>query len=917
MSILSGLSKIFKSESERLMKKLNPVVEEILNLEKELQNLSDSELKNKSLDLKQKILNEIQIAENNLQLKKPNHKVHNSDAKINFQNQSLILRQEILNLNLPLAFALVREAANRSLGMKHYAVQLVGGIILHRGQIAEMRTGEGKTLVATLPAYLNALTGQGVHIVTVNDYLSKRDAVWMGKIYDMLGLTVGILNHQSSFLYDREAIISEQEKVKDDKEVKEEGAFKIENEFLKKVSRREAYQADIVYGTNNEFGFDYLRDNLVYSTEQLVQREHIFAIVDEVDSILIDESRTPLIISNESAESDELYKRFAKFAQKLIEDEDYSKDEKQKAISLKAAGIEKAEQEFNLPNFYAAENVKLIHHLETAVRAKALFLAEKSYVVKDIPQEHGSARKEVIIVDEFTGRMQPGRRWSDGLHQAIEAKENVPIQKESKTIASITFQNYFRFYKKLAGMSGTAKTSEEEFYKVYGLPVTTIPCHQINQRNDQSDAIFQTEKGKLQALTKKIKELNVKGQPVLIGTISIQKNEMVSKYLERENIPHNILNAKNHEREGEIIAMAGKKSAVTIATNMAGRGVDIKLGGPNASQKEREEVNNLGGLCVIGTERHEARRIDNQLRGRSGRQGDNGVTQFYVSLEDDLMRIFGSEGIKSMMHKFGLPEDMPIESKIVSRALEGAQEKIESFYFDARKHTLQYDDVLNHQRKSIYERRRKILISQSEDLQNIFTEILQEIYLIKPDLENFVSEKISEYSPEIFFQVLKNIYLQIIDQYFMAHLEHMDYIRSSVNLRAYGQRDPLVEYKKEGLITYKAMLEKIKLDFYDFILKIDLVMQNLQTQKIMQASHLKNQIKNQSTNSATKSLTNNSNNSSENFANNLENKESPSQNNLLRRTEESKKIGRNDPCPCQSGKKVKKCSCLEFEFLRK
>ena len=870
---MAFLQKIFKSEEQKLIKKLTGVVDQILSLEEELKALSDDELRDRSLTLKQKVMDEIKVEEDLLKIK-------NLD-ELEYKKENKKIVQDILDTNLVLAFALTREAARRTLNMMHYPVQLIGGIMMHRGHIAEMRTGEGKTLVATLPAYLNALSGKGVHVVTVNDYLSKRDAVWMGRVYDMLGLSVAVLNHQISYIFDRESVGNRdrEEEIIDDNEVREEGSYKVENEYLRIVPRREAYKADITYGTNNEFGFDYLKDNLVYSQDELVQRGHNFAIVDEVDSILIDESRTPLIISSEASDSDELYKRFARFADRLIEGEDFDKDEKQRAISLLPAGIEKAEKEFNLQNFYASENIKLVHHLETAVRAKALFLKEKQYVVKDVQKEDGRMQKEVVIVDEFTGRMQPGRRWSDGLHQAIEAKENVAIQKESKTIASITFQNYFRFYSKLSGMSGTTKTSEEEFFKVYSLSVSTIPTHRKVERLDKQDLIFQTEKGKLKALTRQVRELYDKGQPVLIGTISIEKNELISKYLEREGISHSVLNAKNHEKEGEIIASAGKKRAVTIATNLAGRGVDIKLGGPNPSQAEKEEINNLGGLFVIGTERHEARRIDNQLRGRSGRQGDNGATQFFVSLEDDLMRVFGGSPVANMMNKFGIPEDMPIKSKMVSNVLESAQEKIEGFHFDARKHTLQYDDVLNHQRQTIYERRRKILLGDRSELNRI----LAELYEVKGELEVFVNDKIAKYGEDIFFDVIKNIYLQIIDQYFMAHLEHMDHIRQSVNLRAYGQRDPLVEYKKEALATYRAMQDKMKEDFYNFIMHIDNVIANIEAQRIMQNSQMKNQ----------------------------------THTNVEDKSEEEKKIGRNDLCPCGSGKKVKKCDCVEYEYLRK
>lgn len=869
---MAFLQKIFKSEDERFIKKLLNKVDQIFLLEEELKQIGEEELKHKSISLKNKIQDEIKIEEDILKAKNISREEYKKELKRIIEN--------ILDNNLVLAFALVREASRRTLNMMHYRVQVIGGIVMHKGRIAEMRTGEGKTLVATLPAYLNALSGKGVHIVTVNDYLSKRDAVWMGCIYDLLGLSIGVLNHQASYLYDKLAIEKKdkEQEIIDSNEVKESGSFKVENEFLRKVSRKEAYNADIVYGTNNEFGFDYLRDNLVYEKEELVQREHNFAIVDEVDSILIDESRTPLIISSEATDSDELYKKFAKFTESLVEEEDYTKDEKRRTISILENGISKVEKYFNLDNFYATENIKLIHHLENAVKAKALFLKEKQYVVRDALDQNGNPKKEVVIVDEFTGRMQPGRRWSDGLHQAIEAKENVFIQKESKTVASITFQNYFRFYSKLSGMSGTAKTSEEEFFKVYSLPVTTIPTHKNIKRKDNQDLIFQTEKGKLQALTKQVKELFEKGQPVLIGTISIEKNELVSKYLTRENIPHFVLNAKNHEKEGEIIANAGKKKAVTIATNMAGRGVDIKLGGSNSSEFEKEEVNELGGLYVIGTERHEARRIDNQLRGRSGRQGDNGSTQFMVSLEDDLMRVFGGSPVKNMMNKFGIPEDMPIKSKIVSNILEGAQEKIEGFHFDSRKHTLQYDDVLNHQRQNIYERRRAILLGDEYEL----NKILSELYVVKPELEKFIEDKKQKYSKDIIFNVLRTIYLQVIDQHFMAHLEHMESIRQSVNLRAYGQRDPLVEYKKESLATYNAMQDKIKEEYYNFILHIDNLIANIETQKILEKSQAKNSI-----------------NISEN--NEKVNK---------------KTISRNDKCPCGRGKKVKKCDCSEYKYLR-
>ncbi|MCH7756762.1 preprotein translocase subunit SecA, partial [Patescibacteria group bacterium] len=686
---------------------------------------------------------------------------------------------------LPEAFAVVREASKRTLGERHFDVQLMGGVILHLGNIAEMRTGEGKTLVATLPVYLNALEGKGVHVVTVNDYLSRRDTVWMGQIYAFLGLSVGVINHDQSFLYDKGHTEA-------DKDRDEIGSFKIMYEFLRPCSRREAYEADITYGTNNEFGFDYLRDNIEYDKKNLRQRGFHFAIVDEVDSILIDEARTPLIISAPTQDSEDLYTTFARVAQQLKEGTHYTIDEKLRAITLDDEGIEKVEEILGIDNIYTEQGIKYVHHLETSVRAKALFKKDKAYVVKD---------GEIVIVDENTGRLQPGRRWSEGLHQAIEAKEGVKIQKESRTFASITFQNYFRNYKKLSGMTGTALTSAEEFYKVYGVETIAVPTNLPSQRIDRDDLIFQTEKGKFTAIAKKVRELHEKGQPVLIGTVSIEENERLGAYLKKEGIPHEILNAKNHEREGEIIAQAGQPGRVTIATNMAGRGVDIKLGGNPAEEGAPEKVKALGGLFVLGTERHDARRIDNQLRGRSGRQGDSGETQFFVSLEDSLMRIFASDTIKNMMGRFGIPEDQPIENKLITRSLESAQEKIEGFNFDSRKHVLAFDDVLNQQRQSIYERRRKILIGENADID----ELLEELVAHDTELTKVVSAKKEELGEEEFYNTVHRLLLQVSDLLWVEHLEIMDYLRSSVNLRAYGQRDPLIEYRKEGLKLFKEM----------------------------------------------------------------------------------------------------------------
>jgi preprotein translocase subunit SecA len=692
---------------------------------------------------------------------------------------------------LPEAFALAREAMKRADGKRLFDVQIIGGLALHSGKIAEMKTGEGKTFVAVLPAYLNALSGEGVHIVTVNDYLSRIGAVLMGQVYNFLGLSVGVINSQNvSYLYDPAH-------KEEDKERDTVGEFKIVYDFLKPCSRKEAYAADITYGTNHEYGFDYLRDNLAVSIDGLVQKGHNFAIVDEVDSILIDEARTPLIISSAAGDSEDFYVKFYQIAKQLKRDTDYEVDEKLRAITLTDIGINKAEQLLGVENIYTEKGIKYVHHLETAVKAQAIFERDRDYVVKE---------GEVIIVDPFTGRLQPGRRWSEGIHQAIEAKEGVKIEKETRSSGSITFQNYFRFYKKLSGMTGTAATSAEEFLKVYGLDVIIIPTNRPVVRIDNNDLIYQTEKGKFQAIAKKVKELNSKGQPVLIGTISIEKNELLSAYLKQEGVQHVILNAKNHEKEGEIIAQAGKRSAVTIATNMAGRGIDIKLGGNPYTQEDYEFVKNAGGLFVLGTERHEARRIDNQLRGRAGRQGDPGGTQFYVSLEDDLMRVFGSDKLKTMMGRFGIPENQPIDNRFVGKTLESAQSKIEGFHFDARKNTLEYDDVMNHQRKIIYERRQKMLKSDKEGIEAL----LKDLMSIREGLEKIIEEKRKKLGEKMFLETVRRIALYTTDTLWMEHIEAMDYLRSSVNLRAYGQREPIVEYKKDGLIMFKEMEESFK-----------------------------------------------------------------------------------------------------------
>ena len=816
---MAFLSNLFGTPEEKLLKSWGPIVERTNALEFSVEKLSPDELRAKTTEFKNRL----------------------------GQGESL---DDIL----PEAFATVREAAKRTTGMRHFDVQLLGGIAMHNGGIAEMKTGEGKTLVATLPLYLNALLGKGAHLVTVNDYLSRRDAVWMGQIYSYLGLSVGVLTHAESFIYDAAHTNA-------DKERDEIGSFHIVHEFLRPATKKEAYQADITYGTNNEFGFDYLRDNLLYNKSDLSQRDYHYAIVDEIDSILIDEARTPLIISGNTGAAGELYEKFAKIARELEEGKDFSIDEKLRTISLTDDGINKAEKLLGIENIYAEGGVKYVHHLETAVRAKALYHKDKEYVVKD---------NEAVIVDAFTGRLQPGRRWSEGLHQAVEAKEGVQIKEESRTFASITFQNYFRMYGKLSGMTGTAITSKEEFYKVYGLETFVIPTHKPVARADHGDLIFQTHAGKMKAVAKKVGELNKKGQPILIGTVSIEHNELLSEYLKNEGIKHEILNAKNHEREGEIIAQAGKVGAVTIATNMAGRGVDIKLGGNPSTPETYEKVKELGGLFVLGTERHDARRIDNQLRGRSGRQGDPGETQFFVSLEDSLMRIFAVDTIKKMMGRFNIPEDEPIENKLITNSLEKAQEKIEGFNFDARKHVLEFDDVLNFQRGVIYSRRRQVLLGGQDEIKNYLNEMAEHL---DPELKEKMNEKISRATLDIsgVLEVLRRIILQTIDLFWVDHLEMMEYLRSSVNLRAYGQREPLVEYKKDGLRFFRDMELSVSRQIGEFVIALNLE---------AAASYGKSPIEVEA-----KAISDTS------------------------RPASSKKaeVGRNDLCPCGSGKKYKKC----------
>lgn len=722
------------------------------------------------------------------------------------------LKKESLDKILPDAFAVVREAASRKLGQRHFDVQLIGGIVLHEGNVAEMKTGEGKTLVATAPVYLNALTGKGVHVVTVNDYLAQRDAGWMSEVYHFLGLTTGVIIPDASYIYDPEFL--------------NDNHFDKRFKHLRPCTRQEAYRADITYGTNNEYGFDYLRDNMVREVDQLRQRELNFAIVDEVDSILIDEARTPLIISAPSSNSGQAYAQFYRIVSKL-KPEHYVVDEKEKRVSLTDEGVEKVEKLLGIKNLYADDNVRSIYHLDQALRAQTLFIRDKDYVVTN--------DGEVVIVDEYTGRLLAGRRYNEGLHQAIEAKENVPVQEESMTLATISFQNYFRLYEKLSGMTGTALTESEEFHQIYKLDVIEIPTNQQIQRKDLPDRIYKTNEAKTNAIVKAVKELHEKGQPVLIGTVSIENNEEIGSALTKAGVPHQVLNAKNNEKEAAIVAKAGEKGAVTLATNIAGRGTDIVL---------TDETKKLGGLFVLGSERHESRRIDNQLRGRSGRQGDPGITQFYVSTEDDLMRIFGGDRIRNLMDRLKVDEDMPLENRVVSKSLEGAQKKVEGFNFDSRKNVVKYDDVMNRHRKVTYETRRallenaniegrmkdfikeesKILSSlpgQDENYEKIITEVfpfddptLDRLFDAPADkFEKVLDQEAIElyqaretaFTPAIMRLIERDIYFQILDNLWMQHLENMNHLREGIHWTSVGQRDPLVEYRRRSQQMFEEM----------------------------------------------------------------------------------------------------------------
>ena len=913
------LKKLFGTSSEREVKAISPIVDKIEALDAAYSALTDEQLQAKTQEFKDR-----------------------------YQNG------ESLDDLLPEAFAACREAAWRVLGMKPYRVQLIGGIILHQGRIAEMKTGEGKTLVATLPAYLNALTGRGVHVVTVNDYLAKRDSEWMGKVYRFMGLTVGLVIHG-----------------------------------VMGVDKHRAYDADITYGTNNEFGFDYLRDNMAIYKQEMVQRDHAFAIVDEVDSILIDEARTPLIISGQGDESTQLYTIVDNFVSRLKckvvasvdtkeeedpnEDADYIVDEKARTVTLTANGIAKAEKAFNLENLADPENTTLSHHINQAIRARGLMKRDIDYVVKD---------GEVIIVDEFTGRLMYGRRYSEGLHQAIEAKEHVTVARESKTLATITFQNYFRLYDKLSGMTGTAMTEEEEFGTIYELDIVEIPTNKPVQRIDHHDVVYKTEAGKLRAVVNQIAECHEKGQPVLVGTVSIEKSEQLSDMLKKRGIKHNVLNAKNHEKEAEIVAQAGKMGAVTVATNMAGRGTDIMLGGnaeylakadlrkagmsdeliaeatgyadtdnqeildarkqyadaeakyKESIKAEADKVREVGGLFILGTERHESRRIDNQLRGRAGRQGDPGESRFYLSLEDDIMRLFGSERVMGMMEKLGVDEDTPIEQKMLSNAIESAQRQVESKNFQQRKNVLEYDDVMNTQREVIYKQRRQVLDGEDmkASMENMirttihnairghmgeqkhmdaesFREALapfrgvfllpDELKLTDEELQKYGFEELCSLVEERAFDIYQKkeqalgsslmrelervMMLRVVDEYWMDHLDNMNELRQGIGLRAYGQEDPVVAYKREGYEMFEEMIAAIQEETVRrvFIVRVqakngESTVERKRVAKVTGTSGGDGSVRQQPV------------------------------------VHKGVKIGRNDPCPCGSGLKWKKCTCKEY-----
>ena len=896
------LNFIFGSKNDREIKGLMPIVQRINGLEPDLTPLSDQALADKTQTFKKRLA-----------------------------------AGESLDDILPEAFAVCREMSRRKLNMRHFDVQLIGGMILHKGRISEMKTGEGKTLVATLPIYLNALDGKGAHLVTVNDYLAKRDAQWMGQLYHALGLSTGVIQHDASFIYDPTYDAA-------DKRL----------QHLRPCTRYEAYRADITYGTNNEYGFDYLRDNLVVTAlDQCVQRDLNFAIVDEVDSILIDEARTPLIISGPTDQSTDLYYRINAIIPQLKPEHDYTIEEKTKTAALTEEGNVRVEKLLGVDNLYDPANMDLVHHVVKALQAYALYKRDVDYVVKD---------GEVIIVDEFTGRLMPGRRWSDGLHQAVEAKEGVKIANENQTLASVTFQNYFRMYKKLGGMTGTADTEAAEFAKIYNLDVNVVPTNRKMIRLDYADVVYRTEKEKFAAIVEEIKDCHQRGQPVLVGTISIEKSEKIAGMLSRNGIKHNVLNAKQHEREAEIVAQAGRKGAVTIATNMAGRGTDILLGG-NADfmfkqvlyreeqlpeerklavyeeiradcEKNKQEVVALGGLHILGTERHESRRIDNQLRGRAGRQGDPGSSRFYLSLEDDLMRIFASERVSQLMLKLGMEEGIPIEHGMVTRAIANAQKKVEAHNFEIRKQLLEYDDVMNKQREVIYQHRRAVLAGEnlSDDLQEMMGTLVESalnVYCpaeqypeewdmkglaemmqgqfglditqgkqdggeslrdtgrdalledLKAQIRDAYERKEKELGPELMRFLEKTFMLQVIDHHWKDHLLGMDHLRDGIGLRGYGQKDPLIEYKREGYDLFAGMMERIKSDTIERLFLVQAVREGERSAPpppVLSRPQPK--------------LT-------------LNRGEEPVSTPTVHRSDD--KVGRNDPCPCGSGKKYKKC----------
>ncbi|MDD5750795.1 MAG: preprotein translocase subunit SecA [Candidatus Pacebacteria bacterium] len=829
---MSIFSKILGDPAVKNIKRYLETVGAINGLEPEIRRLSDEQLKASALELKNGFIGGV-------------------------------LPQE----SLVKAFALVREASARTLGQRPYDAQLVGGLVLNEGKIAEMKTGEGKTLAAVAPGFLNGLAGRGVHIVTVNDYLAKRDAVWMGQIYDALGMSVGCITNEISYLYDPsygmdKARDSKQEDASRDEGRDKAGGFRVEESYLRPCSRKDAYAADITYGTNNEFAFDYLRDNMAMDNSEMVQRGFYFAIVDEIDSILIDEARTPLIISRPDLESSSHYREFSRIVPQLKPEVHYQVDEKMKSAFLTDEGVAMVEKILGLKNIYEEKGIRYLHYLEQALRAHTLFQKDRDYLVKN---------NEVLIIDEFTGRILPGRRYSGGLHQALEAKENVEVKPESLILATITFQNYFRMYQKLSGMTGTAATSAEEFDKVYKLDVVAVPTNKPVIRRDFPDLIYKSEAAKFKAVVREIKERHKEGQPVLAGTRSVEKNEYLSRLLEREGIKHEVLNAKNHSREGQIIAQAGRLAAVTVATNMAGRGVDIVLGGNPLQAREAEKVKALGGLHIVGTERHEARRIDNQLRGRGGRQGDEGSSRFFVSLEDELMRIFGGDKIKKLMEMLKMPEDEPIEAKVISRAIEKAQSKVEGLNFDSRSHILEYDDVMAKHRQKIYAQRKDILNGDYEALKATVAKILreeiakivfvysedapdpggiaEEIKTVMPlsddaltelgnlknsdDLaaylyrycENLLQLREQNEGTENLARVYRFACLKCLDLLWTEHLVNMDHLKDSVALRAYGGKDPLVEYKTEGHKLFQALWAGINSQIARTVFKLSLTKQ--------------------------------------------------------------------------------------------